>query len=406
MIGILTFLSDCYHATKSACKSRYKILFLFYCLWLYRVEFMPADGMGLAKAIQIIATLGILYYITQYKKNIIRKAYTIEALPYSSILWLYTYATITSLFSIMPQFAFFLSFQNVVILIAVLWFFSLFKDFRTMERALLLFGTTQMIAEAIIVRIVDYHSFIIHFLGGGSMSALLISYTASELMAKRVKDSERDKMLKAILWINIINIILCTSSGANASAIFGIGIGMILSGNFLFAFILIILGAVLYFNQNLIEQIIMFIMPGKTKADIETSTGRERIWEAILELAQQKPWLGWGFGCVERVASNTGKIGFSVPDAHNNYIGFYGSLGYIGCFIAFIHFITSWFYSFCRRMRVGYTGLIAAVSCAIMNGYSYAFLASKACSITILYFMMIGAMIYYSRTKYYDFRKA
>jgi hypothetical protein len=105
MIGILTFLSDCYHATKSACKSRYKILFLFYCLWLYRVEFMPADGMGLAKAIQIIATLGILYYITQYKKNIIRKAYTIEALPYSSILWLYTYATITSLFSIMPQFA-------------------------------------------------------------------------------------------------------------------------------------------------------------------------------------------------------------------------------------------------------------------------------------------------------------
>ena len=126
------------------------------------------------------------------------------------------------------------------------------------------------------------------------MSALLISYTAGELMAKRVKDSERDKMLKAILWINIINIILCTSSGANASAVFGIGIGMIFSGNFLFAFMLIILGAVLYFNQNLIEQLIMFIMPGKTRADIETSTGRERIWEVILELAKQKPWFGWG----------------------------------------------------------------------------------------------------------------
>lgn len=72
---------------------------------------MPADGRGLAKAMQIVATLAILYYIAHYKKGIIKKAYATNALPYSSMLWLYTYATITSLFSVMPQFAFFLSFQ-------------------------------------------------------------------------------------------------------------------------------------------------------------------------------------------------------------------------------------------------------------------------------------------------------
>lgn len=401
---ILCLLKDCVAAVKATWKSKYKWLFICFCLWLYRVEFMPADGSGVAKGIQVVTTAGMLYFVIRYKRNVVAEAYGVRNLPYSSLIGLYTYATVTALFSVMPQFAFFLAFQNVVIILAVLWFFSLFRDFRTMERALLLFGTVQMVAESIVVRIVSFHSFIIHFLGGGSMAAILIAYTAGELMAKRVVDKKRIQMLKAILCISIFNIIISTSSGANASAIFGVGIGMIFSGHLFFAMLLVIGGLILYFNQDLINQLIMFIMPGKTMEEIETATGRERIWEVILDLAAQKPWFGWGFGCVERVASDTGRIGFSVPDAHNNYIGFYGSLGYIGSAIAYIHFASAWIYSYMKRQRVGYTGIVASVSCAIMNGYSYAFLSSKACSITIFYFLLIGALLYYSRCKVYDIR--
>lgn len=401
---VISLFKDCFAATKATWKSKYKMLFLFYCLWLYRVEFMPADGGGVAKGIQVLATFAMLFLVCKYKSGAILKAYSVSFLPYSSLLWLYTYATITAVFSVMPQFAFFLAFQNVVIIVVVLWLFSIFKDFRTMERALLLFGTTQMIVESVISRFTEFHSFVAHFLGGGSMSAILISYTAGELMAKRVKDNARNKMLRAILYVSIFNIIISTSSGANASAIFGVGIGMIFSGHILFALVILMIALVLYFNQDWVDQIIFFIMPGKSREDIETATGRERIWEVILDLAKQKPWFGWGFGCVERVASDSGEIGFTVPDAHNNYIGFYGSLGYIGSAIAYLHFAAAWIKSFLKRQRVGYTGIVAAVSCAIMNGYSYAFLASKACSITIFYFLLIGAMLYYSRCKYYDIR--
>lgn len=401
---IFQLLKECLAVLKAAWKGKYRMLFICYCVWLYRVEFMPADGAGLAKGIQVLTTLGMLYFITTYKKGVVSKAYQVNMLPYSSMLWLYTYATITAVFSVMPQFAFFLAFQNVVIIIAVLWFFSIFRDFRTMERALLLFGTTQMIFESIIARFTEYHSFIAHFLGGGSMAAILIAYTAGELMAKRVKDPRRNKMLKAILYISIFNIIISTSSGANASAIFGVGIGMVFSGHLVFALLILLVALVLYLNQSWVDQLIFFIMPGKSREDIETATGREKIWEVILELAAQKPWLGWGFGCVERVASDTGEIGFTVPDAHNNYIGFYGSLGYVGSAIAYLHFASAWIYSFMRRQKVGYTGIVAAISCAIMNGYSYAFLSSKACSITIFYFLIIGVMLYYSHCKYYDIR--
>ena len=51
---VISLLKDCISAVKATWKSKYKMLFMFYCLWLYRVEFMPADGGGVAKGIQVL----------------------------------------------------------------------------------------------------------------------------------------------------------------------------------------------------------------------------------------------------------------------------------------------------------------------------------------------------------------
>lgn len=381
------------------------MLVVFYILWLFRVDFMPSDGSGLAKGIQVLSTLAILFFINKYRNGIVSRAYGISNVSYSSLLWLYTYATVTAVFSVMPQFAFFLAVQNVILLFAVIWFFKLFKDFKTMEQAFLLFGTLNMLGESIMVRILSTPTLFIHYLPGASLSAMIVSYTAGELIAKRIYDKERNSLLKTVLYLNIINLLLSSSAGANASAVFGIGVGMMFSGHAIIA-ILVLGGAlVLSLNPDLFTQFMLFIMPGKSEESLESATGREAIWEVILDLAKEKPWFGWGFGCAERVASDTGRIGFSVPDAHNNYIGFYGSLGYIGSAIAYFHFVVTWLYMFIRRQKVGFIGLLAAFNCALLNGYTYAFLASKACSITVFYFMMIGGMMFYAHVRSYDIRK-
>lgn len=402
---LFKLLGKCWHVLVVGFKSKYKMLLIFYIIWLYRIDFMPSDGSGLAKGIQVLSTLAILYYANKYRNGIVSKAYGIGNVSYSSLLWLYTYATITAVFSVMPQFAFFLAIQNVILLFVVIWFFTLFKDFKSMEQAFLLFGTLNMLGESACIRLLYSPGLFVHYLPGASLSAMIVAYAAAELIAKRVIDKTRTKFLKAVMILNIVNLVLSSSAGANASAIFGIGVGLMFSGHAIIAAFVLGGALVLSLNQDLLTQFLLFIMPGKNEESMESATGRETIWNVILELAKQKPLFGWGFGCVERVASDTGEIGFSVPDAHNNYIGFYGSLGYIGSAIAYFHFVASWLYMFSRKMKVGYTGLLAALNCALLNGYTYAFLASKACSITVFYFLMIGAMLYFSSTKYYDISK-
>lgn len=105
---------------------------------------------------------------------------------------------------------------------------------------------------------------------------------------------------------------------------------------------------------------------------------------------------GWGFACAERVVSVKGTV--LSPDAHNNYIGFYGSLGYAGCVLAALHFVTSLFH-FQNSLKRGYLGLMCAMVVALVNGYSYGFLSGKACVITIAYFAIIVAGYHFKRAQ-------
>lgn len=132
---------------------------------------------------------------------------------------------------------------------------------------------------------------------------------------------------------------------------------------------------------------------------IESATGRTELWETMMDLADQKPLFGWGFACIERAATAFGDK--ASPDAHNNYIGIYGSLGYVGIILLIYHYCTNVIYLLKRRSRIGCLGLLAAASCSMLNGYSYGFLSGKACSITVIYFMIVVLSFYYTRVKYY-----
>lgn len=375
-------------------KSEYRWLLIFFIIWIYRVDFIPADGGGLAKGLQVGTTLGMLYYIMKYQSDIFSYTYNKTNNAIKWCLTLYLYATFSALWAYMPTFAGFLGFQNVVLILLLTWMFSEIENFYHQEMAFLMIMLFLFLFEAILYRLLVLPNLFIHYLPAGSTSALCISYCTGELLAARKMSAQRKKILRGCIIVALIVLVTSTSSGANASAVFGIAIASLLSGKIIYGLILAVIAGALYYNKDMLEQLISFIMPGKTKETIESATGRTFLWDIIYELAAKRPLFGWGFGCIERAATDTGKI--QSPDAHNNYIGLYGSLGYVGSAIAYLHMVITTISAYGKRIRPGYTGLISAYACALLNGYSFGFLSGKACSITVVYFSIVVLTFCYS----------
>lgn len=394
MIDYIRFLS---FSLITVLKSKYKWLLFLFVLWLYRVDFIADTGGGLGKALQVVTIFGMLYLVLSRKKKIVKYAYNRTNLPIQSVLWLYTYAVISTLWALVPTFAFFLSFQNIVLIFVLMWVVTLARDFVQMERFFLVFAVLMTLFEVICERFLNFPSLFIHYLPGGSAAAICLAYTIGELLANHRLNKERKNLLKNTLIVSLFILITSTSSGANASAVFGFIIALFLSGKFLYALLLLCSGLFLYLNPELIESLILMVMPGKTMESLQSSSGRTALWDILYELAAQKPLFGWGYACIERAVTQTG---FNASDAHNNYLGIYGSLGIVGCIFLAIQMLSSVVYALQRRMHPGYVGLTCAFCCAILNGYSYGFLSGKACSITVIYFCLVILTFTYSKVPY------
>lgn len=393
------YLKYLYKSLIHVFKSKYKWMSILFVLWLYRVDFIPADGGGLAKGLQVITIFGMLGLVMKYRNGIARIAYNNTSSAVKSVLWLYSFAVISTLWAFMPTFAFFLSFQNIVLMFVLLWLYSLPENFNSTERLFLISAVLIALFEVIARRILETPQVFIHSLTGGSTAALLISYCVAEIFNMGNSESKRRKLLMNTLLISLVILVTSTSSGANASAIFGLATALLFSKKIWYAIPLFAVSIFLYLNPNLIESMILMVMPGKSSETLSSASGRQDLWDIILDLAAQKPIFGWGYACIERAVTSTG---FLASDAHNNYLGIYGGLGIIGCVLLGIQFLSTLFTTFRRKASPGYLGLFCATCCAILNGYSYGFLSGKACSITVVYFSIVILSSIYYRTRKYD----
>lgn len=362
---------------------------------------MPDSGMGLAKMIQVGALVFIGLWIYYQKGHWLNRT-----LNYSngSIQWLmilYLFAVLSTLWAFNRQFAAFLSLQNVVFIVLLFTLCSRCKDFYSLERFLIYGLVTAMLFEALCSRI-DAPSLFNHFLSAGSTSAICLSYCLSEYTSGNfhtLNDLQRKQLLKFGLIISVIILVISTSTGANASAIIGIAVGLLLSRHKFWGVLIAIVAVLVYLNMDQLDNLILLIAPGKNLDDIQTGTGREQIWDILLSYANQKPWLGWGFACIERVNQLDVIEGQSLSDAHNLYIGIYGGLGIVGCILLGIHILYQLTFTFKRKNRIGFLGLLSASCCALVNGYSYGYLSGKACSITLAYFSVVVLTYYYDRVR-------
>ena len=373
----------------------YKWFAIFFLVWLYRVEFMSDTGVGMGKILQVGTVFGLLYLLLREQPSIFKETIRYTNTPVKSMMLLFIYAVLSTLWALQPSFAFFLSFQNLLMVMLFTWAFSQFENFRDMERGALFFTVLIIVMEFIASRL-GQQSLFNHILSSASLSAIMLAYCVGEYMACDKEDKERLSLLRVSSIVFLFNTIINTSGGANASVVMAIGVAMFFGGKKIYALLITIIGLVLFFNQELIDEIILTLMPGKDMATIKVGNGRDTIWENLLGYADQKPWLGWGFACIERV-NQLGIIGGqSLSDAHSNYVGMYGSLGIVGCVLFGWHLLTTGWYLFKRKVQIGFLGLFAAFTCATVNGYSYGFLSGKTCSITVGYIMIVVLSFYYS----------
>lgn len=378
-------------------KSKYKWLFILFAVWMYRIDFMPADGGGLAKGIQVVTLFGILFLIWKYQNNIFNITYNRTNVAVKSWIVLYVFGMMSTLWAFLPTFALFLSFQNIVVCLFLVWFFRRFRYFKNLERAFLLFIVSLFLFEAVFYRLLVRPTFIIHYLPAGSTAGMCMAYCTGELMAAKLVDCKRKKTLKGCLILSLLVLLTSTSTGANLSALFGISVACLFGGKPIYAVMLFAVVGALYMFKDAMSYFMNIFMPGKDEETIQTATGRTIVWEEIKKLSAQRPILGWGYGCVERVASEN--LNIQAPDAHNNWIGLRGSLGWVGLLMGLFNMASVTYIAFTKRVKRGYVGLLAAIACAIMNGYSFGYLAGKACSITIVFCALCVLTYYYSRVK-------
>lgn len=394
------YLNFIFKYLKISLSKPYRFITILFFIWLYRVDFIAADGGGIAKALQVTTIFGFLYIILKKKHNIINFSFNQTNNSIKSLLLLYSFALLSTLWAFIPTFAFFLSFQNLIIIFSLTWLFSSIEDFKSMEKSFLAFVMMIILFETILYRVLVYPSLFIHYLPSGSSAAMCFSYCISEYLTMKKTDKERGMYLKWCMIISIIILITSTSSGANASAVFGMIIGLFFSGKFIYALLIIVAGLFLYLNQDLIMHLILLLMPGKDIEGLKSATGRSELWETMMNLAKQKPIYGWGFACIERAATVFG--GKASPDAHNNFLGIYGSLGYIGLGLFIYHYIVNTLSIFKRKNRIGYLGLLSASCCSMLNGYSFGFMSGKACSITVIYFSLVILSFTYGKCRLYS----
>lgn len=395
---MIKFLNFIYRNSINGLKT-YPLLTIMFFIWLYRVDFIPADGGGIAKGIQVITIFSMLFYVINKSNKIVNKTYNWNNISGKTIIIFYLYAILSTSWAYIPTFAFFLSIQNIAIFIVLYYILNKLKTFISIENFFIVFALLIISFEVIFHRILDNPSFFVHFLPAASSSAICLSYSFSELISNNKIPLKRKRILKGSIIFSTVILITSTSSGANASALFGIIIGLLLSKKFKYVFFILIVATIIYFNQHLIDDILLTIMPGKSLETISSASGREALWDIIIEYANKKPFWGWGFACIERVVTNTG---FMASDAHNNYLGIYGGLGICGLVLIFFHLVLSIIYSFNKSYKLGYSGIISAICCAALNGYSYGFLSGKACSITVIYFIIILLSYFYQKVKVYE----
>lgn len=385
---------DFYYGIRVLLNSPAKWMTICFALWVFRVSCLPAGNGFFIQALQI-GSLGVMAYYA-YKWN--RISFSIglfrTGLPVMSISLYMLLGLISTIWSYKPGFTFFMSFEKIAFIAIFFSVLTIPKTFLATERfyVLLLFGMVSL--NWVALRITGSMSLMHHNLQEGSCAAMCLCYCFAELMSKKVNGPKRLSMFRVICICCLFFMFTSTSGGANASAALGIAIAFLVSGRGVWGIIIGFMGGLLFFNEELFDNVIGVLMQGKTEGEVKTATGRTKIWEIVMSFANEKPILGWGYAAIERYIFD--KQIMPLNDVHSNFYGAYGNTGLLGLGLLIFHHISSIVSVIPKLFKPGMAGVFCALICGTMNGYSYGFLVGKTALISVAYIGFVMLTFVYS----------
>ena len=137
----------------------------------------------------------------------------------------------------------------------------------------------------------------------------------------------------ACLVINFVALIMCNSRTSLATMILGIGFSAFarrvtparLGLVFLGAALLVLAASLIDFNS-----LFAAISRSGNAEEISTGTGRTLIWQKCTELANQKPFFGWGYASTSFILPQFKELGDGAPHCHDIYLQIAFCVGWLG----------------------------------------------------------------------------
>lgn len=396
MNAVSFFFKELFYYIRGILQSPCKWMLIFYALWVYRVSCMPAVAGGIAQGLQIATLLGMLYYAYKWNTSSVSFGLLKTGMPVLSIVVFLALGVTSTFWSYKPDFTLFMSFEKLAFLVVFFSLLTMPRTFLATEKLFVMIMIGTILFNWFAPRIAGYQGFMGHDLQEGSCAAMCLSYCVGELLSKKVASTYRYSMFRIVSILCVVCLFTSTSGGANASAALGVAVAFAVSGKIIWGLVFAAGGALLMLNDTLYDKIFHMLMQGKSDQDIKSSTGRTAIWEAMMPLAEQKPWLGWGYAAMERLMTDR-KI-MHLTDIHSNFYGAYGGTGLIGLTLLVVHHVSAILISLRNAMKPGITGVFCALCAGTLNGYSYGFLVGKTAIISVFYLAFVMLIFVYQYT--------
>lgn len=380
--SFLEYISQLYRSIKNALNGRYRWLIILLTVWLFRIEFMSGAGQTLQ-----VSSFALACYIAFNMRNGLLHAMSFQTnSAVRAMVLFYTYAIISSIWSIWPSYSFALSVQDFMVIGFGVLVLKREYTFEQLEKIFLVFSVFMIIFLFVCSRLTQT-SLWVHHLTSGTVSAIIFAYCFAEYLGCDKSENKRIDFLKNTMVLALVSLILSTSTGAYVAVLAGIAIAFLFSRKRIYVVVAVLVGVFLTIYEDMADKIMQIVFTGKDETAIETVSGREVLWDMIREYAMQRPWFGWGFGGVERAITFEGEM--AAMDAHNSYLGIWGGLGFVGCGLGLL-FVWRLVRVIVKHLSVrGFAGLAAALVTAFVNAYTFGFLSGKTCSISIMFFVLV-----------------
>jgi O-antigen ligase len=298
----------------------------------------------------------------------------------SSLLFLFLYyvlCMLSSIWSSLPQFTLYKSFEYAALLLSVLIAISFEKNYESAEKKVLALVTITLFCGIFLhIKNSNYHISIssLHTNQYSATAAMLSAYCLGEYFKAH---NPRKKTLRRFGVVGLLFLVIGTSAASNMAFLCGAVLVFVLVGRLFLAFAGACILAISYLiGVYVFETDFGFLpyvlAPGKTAKDLETGSGRLMIIEYYKRRIFQSPFLGHGFAVMET------KKGFLRPGlTHNSILSVLLGTGLLGMFFYGIFLIKLGIQSVksLAAKRQGCIGATAAIVAGLINSLSIALVA-------------------------------